>query len=85
MDWRTSSGWFDRWNANGTLRKVVDRLAQSVILEGLVRMEWGFKQVSQIVAYERSVRTWGGRLCCALRFANCSRRKLPESERIIGF
>lgn len=33
-NWRTVYGWFDRWNANGTLQKVVDRLTQSVIAKG---------------------------------------------------
>jgi transposase len=28
--WRTIYGWFDLWNANGTLQKVVDRLTRVV-------------------------------------------------------
>lgn len=32
--WRTVYGWFDLWNGNGTLQKVVDRLTQLVIDEG---------------------------------------------------
>lgn len=32
--WRTVYGWFDRWNADGTLQKIVDRLTQSVVAEG---------------------------------------------------
>ena len=32
--WRTVYGWFDRWNAEGTLQKVVDRLTQSVVDAG---------------------------------------------------
>lgn len=32
--WRTIYGWFDLWNANGTLQKVVDRLTQIVVDDG---------------------------------------------------
>ncbi len=32
--WRTVYGWFDRWNNNGTLQHVVDRLTQLVIDQG---------------------------------------------------
>ena len=32
--WRTIYGWFDLWNANGTLQKVVDRLTQTVVEDG---------------------------------------------------
>lgn len=32
--WRTVYGWFDLWNANGTLQKVVDRLTRLVIDNG---------------------------------------------------
>lgn len=33
-NWRTVYGWFDRWNDNGILQKVVDRLTQLVIDRG---------------------------------------------------
>ena len=32
--WRTIYGWFDLWNANGTLQKVVDRLTRIVVDAG---------------------------------------------------
>ena len=32
--WRTIYGWFDLWNANGTLQKVVDRLTRLVVDAG---------------------------------------------------
>lgn len=32
--WRTVYGWFDLWNNNGILQKVVDRLTQLVIDQG---------------------------------------------------
>lgn len=37
--WRTIYGWFDLWNANGTLQKVVDRLTQTVVDEGRLSSE----------------------------------------------
>ena len=32
--WRTIYGWFDLWNANGTLQKVVERLTRIVVDAG---------------------------------------------------
>jgi transposase len=37
--WRTIYGWFDLWNANGTLQKVVERLTRIVIDGGSVSSE----------------------------------------------
>lgn len=37
--WRTIYGWFDLWNANGTLQKVVERLTRTVIDGGSVSSE----------------------------------------------
>jgi transposase len=37
--WRTIYGWFDLWNANGTLQKVVDRLTQNVVDDGRLSSE----------------------------------------------
>jgi transposase len=37
--WRTIYGWFDLWNANGTLQKVVDRLTQTVVADGRLSSE----------------------------------------------
>ena len=33
-NWRTVYGWFDRWNGDGTLQKVVDRLTHRMIENG---------------------------------------------------
>lgn len=37
--WRTIYGWFDLWNDNGTLQKVVDRLTHSVVDQGSLSSE----------------------------------------------